>query len=330
MFLRFAFFLAEFVLLAQVHAHAVMAWSPPIDLQRHPASNARLDVTSACARAAPHHRGRTSTMASAITLDRPREGVAVITMTNPDIINFGSWKAIGDLATALREAREGGARVTVLASGVPGHWFQHAWLTDLVNAMTGQPTTGDGGSWFACLHELNQTNVVTIAAISGDTNGGGCELGWACDLRIAEEQVLFGQPEVGIGVGTGIGGTSRLRQLIGRTATAEMVLLGYPITAQRLLALGGVNRVVPRGKALEVALEWAGIMADRPPAALAGMKRMLTEGDNLQRIPEAVLNDQSIFQSFSGAPDAIATMRKAQARFDAGENPRTVYGGPLD
>lgn len=264
-----------------------------------------------------------------VTLQRPREGVALITMNNPDIINFGSWKAIGELASALKEAREGGARVAVLASAVPGHWFQHAWLTDLINTMTGQPTTGEGGAWFECLNELNQTELVTIAAVSGDTNGGGCELGWACDLRIAEEQALFGQPEVGIGVGTGIGGTSRLRHLIGRTATAEMVLLGFPITAQRLYELGGVNRVVPTGKAVEVALEWASIMADRPPAALQGIKRMLTEGDNILKIADSVMNDQMIFQSFSGAPAALETMAAAQARFDQGETPRTVYGLPL-
>ena len=118
-------------------------------------------------------------MGKLVELTWPREGVAVITMNNPEIINFGSWKAIGELSAALREAREGGARVSVLASAVPGHWFQHAWLTDLVAAMEGRPTTGEGGAWFECLNELNQTNVVTIAAVSGDTNGGGCELGWA-------------------------------------------------------------------------------------------------------------------------------------------------------
>lgn len=268
-------------------------------------------------------------MGDLVSLQRPREGVALVTMTNPAIINFGSWQAIGELAAALQEAREGGARVTVLASGVPGHWFEHAWLTDLVNSFTGGPVTGEGGAWFACLEELNHTSVVSIAAVSGDTNGGGCELGWACDLRIAEEQALFGQPEVGIGVGTGIGGTSRLRHLIGRTAVAEMVLLGFPLTARRLHELGGVNRVVPQGKALETALEWASIIADRPAAAVRGIKQMLTEGDDILRIAESVMNDQRIFQTFSGAPEAIASMREKQARFDAGETPRQVYGGPL-
>ena len=269
-------------------------------------------------------------MTGLVTLQRPRQGVAVVTMTNPAIANFGSWDAIGQLADALAAGREDGARVTVLASGVPGYWYQHAWLTDLRNTFLGRPVTGDGGSWFRCLHELNRTDVVTIAAISGDTSGGGCELGWACDLRIAEEQARFGQPEVGIGVGTGIGGTSRLRHLIGRTATAELVLLGHPVTARRLLELGGVNRVVGAGEALEHALVWAGIMAERPPAALAGMKRMLTEGDDLVRIAEAVMNDQRIFQTFSGSPEAIDLMGAIQARFDAGETTRDVYGGTLD
>jgi enoyl-CoA hydratase/carnithine racemase len=108
-----------------------------------------------------------------------------------------------------------------------------------------------------------------------------------------------------------------------------MVLLGFPITAQRLYELGGVNRVVPTGKAVEVALEWASIMADRPPAALQGIKRMLTEGDNILKIADSVMNDQMIFQSFSGAPAALETMAAAQARFDQGETPRTVYGLPL-
>jgi len=268
-------------------------------------------------------------MTDLVALDRPREGVAVITMTNPEIKNFGSWAGIGAVADALVEARESGTRVSVLASGVPGHWFEHAWLTDLYHTLTGQPTTGEGASWFRCLQELNQTDVVTIAAISGDTSGGGCELGWACDLRIAETQVLFGQPEVGIGVGTGIGGTSRLRHLIGRAATAEMVLLGSPMTAQRIYELGGINRVVPTGTAVDRALEWAAILADRPAPAVKGMKRMLTEGDNLLRIAESVMNDQMIFQSFSGTPVALATMKAAQDQFDAGGTTRSVYGGPL-
>ena len=65
----------------------------------------------------------------------------------------------------MAAAREAGARVTVLASGVPGHWFEHAWLTDLVAAMKGEATTGEGAAWGSALQEIGATDVVTIAAV---------------------------------------------------------------------------------------------------------------------------------------------------------------------
>jgi len=262
-----------------------------------------------------------------VTLERPREGVALITMSNPAINNHVSWMGVGQLAAAMKEARESGARVAVLASGVAGHWFEHAWLQDLADAIEGKPTTGEGVAWFNALREIGGTHVVSIAAISGDCSGGGAELGWACDLRIAEEQALFAQPEIQIALTTGIGGTSRLARLIGRTATAEMVMLGRPMTARRIYQLGGVNEVVPAGKAVEVALEWASTIADRPPKALAALKQILIDNDDMKQ-SDALANEQRLFQSVANTPEAIATMRSIQRRFDAGESIRKVYGPP--
>lgn len=263
-------------------------------------------------------------MAEFVTLEWPYEGVALVTMTNPDINNHGSWQGIYELWQTLVRAREAGGRIVVLASGVPGHWFEHAWLRDLSNMFQGKPTTGVSDGWFGCLEELSKHHVVSIAAISGDTAGGGCEIGWACDLRVAEEQVLFSQPEVRIGVGTGLGGTSRLMRLIGRTVTAEMVLDGAPMTAQRIYDLGGINKVVPTGTALEASLAWAERMAGHPPEALAGMKRMLSESEE-HMLDDAVMNDQRVFQTFSGEPSAVAKMEEIQAKFDAGANIRETY-----
>lgn len=266
-------------------------------------------------------------MAQFVTLERPREGVAVVTYANPAINNHVSWQGAAEIADALQEAREGGSRVSVLASGVPGHWYEHAWLQDLADGMERKQTTGPGISWFRCLQELTATNVVTIAAVSGDCSGGGAELGWACDLRIAEEQARFGQPEVMIHVTTGIGGTSRLRTLIGRTATAEMVLDGSPFTARRIYELGGVNRVVPEGQSLPVALQWAARLAERPADSLATLKQVMADSDRMP-LDEALANEQKLFQSVAGTAAAIADMRAIQARFDAGETIRDLYGPP--
>ncbi|MDO8431643.1 MAG: enoyl-CoA hydratase/isomerase family protein [Candidatus Binatus sp.] len=266
-------------------------------------------------------------MPEIIKLEQPRDGVALVTMTNPAINNHGSWIGIAELAAAIKRAREAGARVTVLASGVPGHWFEHAWLKDLADAIEGKPTTAEGVAWFNALYEIGKTHVVTIAAVSGDCSGGGAELGWACDMRIAEEQALFAQPEIQIALTTGIGGTCRLARLIGRTATAEMVMLGRPMTARRIYQLGGVNEVVPAGKSVEVALEWATTIAARPAKALSTLKQILIDNDEMN-LTEALNNEQRLFQTVAQTPEAIRTMRETQARFDHGESIRSVYGLP--
>jgi enoyl-CoA hydratase/carnithine racemase len=268
-------------------------------------------------------------MSKLVARKTPREGVALITLDHPEINNHGSWEAVEALANELAAAREEGTRVSVLASAVPGHWIEHAWLRDLHNMVTGKPASGDGGAWFRALHELAKTPVVTIAAVSGDCSGGGAELGWACDLRIAEESACFGQPEVLIALATGVGGTSRLARLIGRTATAEMVLDGTPMTARRIYELGGVNRVVADGTSTEVALEWAYRLAERPPQSLAVLKQMLIDNDDLS-LTDALANEQKLFQTVVIRPEAIERMAQIQERFDAGESPRDVYGEPRD
>lgn len=266
-------------------------------------------------------------MSTYVSLDHPHDGVAVLTMNNPDINNHVSWAAVGEIADALVEERESGTRVVVLASGVEGLWYQHAWLTDLRALFVGEQPTGDGANWMRALQELSGTHVVSIAAVSGDCSGGGAELGWACDLRIAEERAQFGQPEVQIALTTGVGGTSRVARIIGRTATAELVLDGTPFTARRMYELGGVNRVVPDGESIDVALEWAGRLASRPPAALAALKQILIDNDNLT-LNEALANEQRLFQSVLVQPAAISKMGEIQARFDGGESTQDVYGEP--
>jgi enoyl-CoA hydratase/carnithine racemase len=269
-------------------------------------------------------------MTDIITLEYPFESVALVTMTNPKIGNNGSWKGIGELADAMIEARQKGkARVTVLASGVPGHWYEHAWLQDLADTMEGRATSAVPGAFPRVLDEIRRSDVVVIAAISGDCSGGGAEIGWACDLRIAEEQATFSQPEIHIGLSTGRGGTSRLARLIGRTATAEMVMLGLPMTARRIHALGGVNAVVPNGKAIEIALRWGSMLASKSSQAMSTLKQVLVDSDDMT-LNAALDNEQARFAVVARTPQAIMQMRTIQARFDAGESFRSVYGEQLD
>ncbi len=264
-----------------------------------------------------------------VTLQRPSDGVGLVTLDLSAWSGFVSWAAVNALADALAEARAGGARVTVLASVPGGDWYQHAWLPDLIATVTGGTPSGDPQGWWRALAEITDPQVVTIAAISGDCSGGGAELGWACDLRIAEDHAWIGQPEVAIGLTTGIGGTSRLARLIGRTVAAEMVLDGAPMTAARIFELGGLNRLVGAGEAVDAALTWAIRLAERPALSLAALKQTLNDNDD-RSLTDALVNEQRRFGATLVHAAGIAGMRRTQGRFDAGETVRTVYGPPLD
>lgn len=238
-----------------------------------------------------------------------------MTFSDPQRFNQISWAAIDALAEQLKHGRESGARVVILASGLQGHWLGHAWLRDLSNGVQGLEQTGSGVGWFSALEELSHEGVISIAAISGDCSGGGAELGWGCDFRIAESQARFSQPEVNMGLTTGIGGSSRLARLAGRSTATEMVLTGRPMSAQRLYDLGAVNQVVATGESLEAALELASELAGKSPAAVAGLKRILAGNDDAS-LGEALRHEQEVFQSIVVTGPALQGMEDIQAGYD--------------
>ena len=134
----------------------------------------------------------------------------------------------------------------------------------------------------------------------------------------------FSQPEILIDLPTGIGGTARLSRLIGRGAAAEMLLDGSQISAQRMYALGGVNRVVPGGQALTVAVAWARRLATRSPEAVAALKRVLAEVEALP-LDRALAHEQELFQAVVRTPRGIAGIDRAAARLDAGLTLRDLH-----
>jgi enoyl-CoA hydratase/carnithine racemase len=254
-----------------------------------------------------------------LEVSRPAEAVAVVTFSDPGRGNQICWAAAEDMAAALADCRGDGVRVAIMASGLPAHWLEHAWLGDLMAGLRGEEQTASGGGWFRIQEELGHEELISIAAISGDCAGGGAEIGWACDLRIAERQARFCQPEVDLGLTTGIGGCSRLARLAGQAIATEMVLTGRPMSAQRLHAVGAINRVVDTGQALDAALELAAKLVVKPPLALAGLKKILALGEGLP-LSEALATEQEIFQSVVVSDRAMDEMQRAQARYDAGES----------
>ncbi len=131
----------------------------------------------------------------------------------------------------------------------------------------------------ALLRDFGQARVATIAAVNALAFGGGCELAMACDVRIAAEAAVFGQPEIKLGIIPGFGGTQRLSRLVGPSKALEMNLVGDAIPAYEALEFGLVNRVVPDHELFETALVWGRKLAGQAPVAREQVKRVSGKGD---------------------------------------------------
>lgn len=125
---------------------------------------------------------------------------------------------------------------------------------------------------------LQTIPIPVIAAINGTALGGGCELMMACDIRIAEEQALIGQPEVQLGIIPGAGGTQMLPRLVPQGVAKRLLFTGDRITARDAQSIGLVDEAVETGHALDAALSLAEKINANAPRAVAAAKRASTMG----------------------------------------------------
>jgi len=157
-----------------------------------------------------------------------------------------------------------------------------------------------------------------IAAVSGYAFGGGCELAMQCDLIVASETAQFGQPEIKLGIMPGAGGTQRLIQALGPYKTMEMVLTGEPLSAQEAYRYHLVNRVVPKERYLQEAVELAQLIAERPPIAVGKIRQAVRRG--VEQTLEAGLemereNFLSLFDTADQAEGMQAFLEKRPPKF---------------
>ena len=117
-----------------------------------------------------------------------------------------------------------------------------------------------------------------IAAINGFALGGGCELSMACDIRLASEKAKFGQPEVGLGITPGFGGTQRMPRICGVSNAMMMILPAKTIKAEEAKAMGLVSEVYPADELMDKALELAETIASKAQVAIRQSKRCIRRG----------------------------------------------------
>jgi enoyl-CoA hydratase/carnithine racemase len=266
-------------------------------------------------------------MPATATLTQPADGVGLVVFDNPPR-NFLTPDLRQVVTERVLEARAAGCRVVVLTSDRPGYFIAHASLESIVRRYERKPVEMlPPGSGTDLRVELDTGPMISIAAVNGQAWGGGAETCWACNLRIAGESAHFGQPEVPLGIIPGAGGTTKLARVVGFAKCMELIVDCRPIDAREALRIGAVNRVVPDAELRSAAVAWAALIASWPAWALRAAKQSLVEGRDIP-IEQAQRNESRIFRDVASRDDALAIMRKAQARYDAGDDSFDAIGIP--
>lgn len=210
----------------------------------------------------------------AVTVSRDG-AVAVVTVDRPEALNALDAETNERLLAAARElGADEGVRVVVLTGAGDKAFVAGADIAAMKDLSAEQARRfSELGQ--AVMSAIEAAPQPWIAAVNGFALGGGCELALACDLRLAAETAKFGQPEIGLGITPGFGGTQRLVRTVGRGWATWMVLTGRHIGADLALRLGLVTAVHPRGELMPQALRLAADLAAKSPLALRYCKRAL-------------------------------------------------------
>lgn len=170
-------------------------------------------------------------------------------------------------------------------------------------------------------HLMETMDKPIIAAINGLALGGGCELAMACDIRIASERAVLGQPEVNLGIPPGFGGTQRMVHLLGKGKASELIFTGDRIDAREAERIGLVNRVVPHEKLMEEVRALAAKIQGKGPVAVGLAKAAL------QRATEGGLTQGLLYEAEAFSLAFATEDQKIGMRAFIEKNPKPEFKG---
>ncbi len=236
---------------------------------------------------------------------RRDEAIGIVQLYRPDVLNALSTALIDELIAAL-QAFDGddGIRCLVL-HGNERAFAAGADIREMAEASTVDMLTRDN---LARWERIRAVKKPIIAAVSGFALGGGCELAMSCDMIIAAETAVFGQPEINIGVMPGAGGTQRLTRAIGKARAMEMILTGRTMSAADAERAGLVTRVVPKEVYLDEALRLARDIAAKAPLAVRLAKAAVNKAYELP-LREGLEAERAAFYTLFSSEDQKEGMR---------------------
>ena len=247
-----------------------------------------------------------------LTLDVADE-IAVLAISRPAALNALNSETLDELNVALTEIEARDDVKVVILTGGPdkkGNEFKSfvagADIAEMVN-FTAPEARAFGIKASEPFFKLTNMRQITIAAVNGFALGGGCEIAMACDIRIASDNAIFGQPETGLGIIPGFGGTQRLARIIGVGKAKEMIYGGRNIKADEAYRIGLVNNVYTLEELMPAAKKLASTIAANAPIAVRNCKKAINDGLQVN-MDDALVIEEKLFGDCFETEDQVYGM----------------------
>ena len=203
--------------------------------------------------------------------------VGILTISREKALNALNSEVLEDLNAALDAVNLDEIRCLILTGAGQKSFVAGADIAEM-STLTKAEGEAFGKKGNDLFRKIETFPIPVIAAVNGFALGGGCELSMACDIRLASEKAKFGQPEVGLGITPGFGGTQRLARIVGVSNAMELILTAKTINAARAQELGLVSHVYPPEELMDKAMELAQAIAANAQVAVRQSKAAIRRG----------------------------------------------------
>ncbi len=219
--------------------------------------------------------------------------VGIVTINRPKALNALNSEVLDDLSSVFDSIDLETVRCVVLTGAGDKSFVAGADIGEM-STLTKAEGEAFGKKGNDVFRKIETFPLPVIAAINGFALGGGNELAMSCDFRICSENAVFGQPEVGLGITPGFGGTQRLARLVGAGYAKYMIYTARNIKADEAYRIGLVNQVVPAEELMATAEKLASIIAGNAPIAVRNCKKAVNDGLEVN-MDDALVVEEKLF-----------------------------------
>lgn len=232
--------------------------------------------------------------------------IAILTISREKALNALNSEVLNDLNAALDAVDVNVIRALIITGAGQKSFVAGADIGEM-STLTPEEGEAFGKKGNDVFRKIETFPIPVIAAINGFALGGGCEISMSCDIRICSDNAVFGQPEVGLGITPGFGGTQRLARLIGPGMAKQIIYSAKNIKPDEAKALGLVNAVYTQEELMPAAEKLANAIAKNAPIAVRACKKAINDGLDLP-MDEAIVLEEKLFGSCFKTHDQIEGM----------------------